>query len=328
MRVFDIGFYDGKDSAYYLKRGFEVIAFEANPVLYEAGRETFPSEIAAGQLQLYNLGIGAESGKQVEFFLHTEVDEWSTFYRQAAMNWGPGKSKMIRVPCITPEEMFAQFGDPDYLKCDIEGYDILVAKALKHVAARPGLVSFEASNVELPKELVLAGYQSFKLVDQARVPLQHVQDPEHAQVFDFSGGTGPFGDDAEGEWISFEHISYLYQRFVLDPFSSSTPAGHWFDIHASLNPPRLDRYQQNKYLREFIEDMHGGHCGMQDFRHTPRCPALDIDRSANEAALPAETDSLRMQLNEIHSSRAWRAITWYRRVTAPLIRLLRKKDMA
>ncbi len=321
LRVFDIGFYDGKDARYYLARGCEVVAFEANPLFCEEARQRFAAAIASGQLKLHNLGVGSESGLQVDFFLHNEYEEWSTFYREAAVNWGPGKSRAIQVPCITPAEMFARFGCPDYLKSDIEGYDILVADELQNLAARPALVSFEASSMRLMRSLLLGGYRSFKLVDQARVPLQVVKDEATSQTFEFQGGTGPFGDDAEGEWVSFENASYLYYRFVLDPFSPSTPEGHWFDIHASVQAPRLNEYEQRAYLRRFIEETYEGHCGMRFSETSPRCPAAfhDQPRSADP-----EIEHLRQELGTIKSSKAWRAISLYRRIIAGPLSSLRR----
>ena len=258
MRIFDIGFYDGKDSNYYLERGFEVVAFEANPILCETGRRLFSEAISSGQLQLHNLGIGSKSGHSVDFFIHNDSEEWSTFLRQAAINWGAGKSRVIQVPCITPKEMFAEFGCPDYLKVDIEGCDFLVADELRSLAVKPDLVSFEATNIQLLQALVLAGYQSFKMVDQARVPLQIVSDDITSRESKFSGGTGPFGDDTEGEWITFENACYLYYRFAEDPFSISNTVGHWFDIHASIKLPKLNRIQQRDYLRRLIGETYNG----------------------------------------------------------------------
>ncbi len=316
MRIFDIGFYDGKDTGYFVERGFEVVAFEANPLLYQAGLRKFARAIRSGRLQLLNLGIGAESGEQVDFFVHTEYDEWSTFYREAAVNWGPGKSRVVKVPCITPQEMFLRFGCPDYLKCDIEGFDILVAESLQGLPDKPAIVAFEASNLGLLRALLLAGYQSFKLVDQQRVPLQVVHDPQTGRTFKFRGGAGPLGDDAEGEWLSFENVSYLYFRFVLDPFGSCTPPDHWFDIHASLQPPSPDTMQR-EYLRRVIVETYGGYCGMRTSDIKPICPGAELNHLAERTA---EIERLRTQLANMENSRAWKVALLLRRLASPFKR--------
>ena len=39
--IYDVGMHDGDDTAYYLDKGFQVVAVEANPVLVQSGRERF-----------------------------------------------------------------------------------------------------------------------------------------------------------------------------------------------------------------------------------------------------------------------------------------------
>ena len=37
----DVGFHQGEDTAFYLKKGFRVVAFEAHPRLAENGRPVY-----------------------------------------------------------------------------------------------------------------------------------------------------------------------------------------------------------------------------------------------------------------------------------------------
>jgi hypothetical protein len=39
--VYDVGFHQGEDTAFYLKKGFRVVAFEAHPRLAENGRPVY-----------------------------------------------------------------------------------------------------------------------------------------------------------------------------------------------------------------------------------------------------------------------------------------------
>jgi FkbM family methyltransferase len=277
MRIFDIGFHDGADTDYYLRRGHEVLAFEANPTLVEAGQRQFKKAIASRQLTLLNLGVGKDEGELIDFFVHTENIEWSTFHKEAAHNWGEGKSKVIKVKCITPNDLFTRFGSPDYLKSDIEGYDIYIAEHLKHLEKKPEWVSFEASDRTLLRHLLLAGYSSFKLIDQSTIPLQEVRDGD--EVFHFKGGTGPFGDETQGEWLNFENAIYMYFRFIHDPFSPSTARGHWFDVHAGLRLPS-EANRQLASMIDLIEKEQGGYCGMRSGPHKPNCPASTLSLAA------------------------------------------------
>ena len=47
--IFDVGCNDGQDSDFYLKKGFRVVAVEANPALCEGLRRRFAQEIAEGR---------------------------------------------------------------------------------------------------------------------------------------------------------------------------------------------------------------------------------------------------------------------------------------
>jgi FkbM family methyltransferase len=326
MRVFDIGFYDGSDTGYYLWKGADVVAFEANPVYAKAGAKRFSRQIAAGQLILIASGVGVTDGV-VEFYLNRENAEWSTFYREAALNWGETAYDVIRAPCISPTRLFAEYGVPDYLKVDIEGYDIFIAQELRRLPKVPDLASFEASNRGLLRELVLAGYDSFKLVNQAKVPAQ--TDVGETSTYRFTvSNTGQFGDAAPGEWLSFENAMYLYLRFEGDMFGTSVPSGSWWDVHAAIGS-QAEMPRQLEYLRRFIDLEYGGHCGLWG-EGKPRCPARDAERILGSLNVPdqeglglkaadrieGENRRLGGELDALYASTSWR-------VTAP-IRALRR----
>lgn len=266
--IFDVGFYDGMDTEYYLRKGAKVIAFEANPTLVDAGKIRFPKEIEEGRLLINNVGIADKEGIN-DFFVNKINLEWSTFYHQAAINWGDDKYYIIRVPCITPKTLFDEYGIPEYLKVDIEGYDIFIGQHLKELKNKPRYVSFEASNRSLIRELLLAGYDSFKIVDQGKSALQ--TDIIDGKLYHFpAGSTGRLGDAAPGEWLCFENIMYLYFRFEGDMFSSSLPAGSWWDIHATIGK-QADMDVQKSYMFHFIHNLYNYHCGFMG-RNKPLCP--------------------------------------------------------
>jgi len=59
--------HNGDDTAYYLHKGFRVIAIEANPALAKRGEQRFAAALAAGRLKILNVGIAAAPG-EAEFF--------------------------------------------------------------------------------------------------------------------------------------------------------------------------------------------------------------------------------------------------------------------
>ena len=50
--IYDVGMHRGQDTDFYLKKGYEVIAFEANPDNADFGRKRFSKEIEEGRIDL------------------------------------------------------------------------------------------------------------------------------------------------------------------------------------------------------------------------------------------------------------------------------------
>ena len=127
--VYDVGMNNGDDTAYYLYRGFRVIAIEASPVLAAKGRERFASEIASGQLTLLNIGIAAKSGV-MDFWINDYNADWSSFLPEFGCRLGT-PSHQVKVNCVPFIDVLRQYGTPFCLKIDIEGYDDLCLQALE-----------------------------------------------------------------------------------------------------------------------------------------------------------------------------------------------------
>ena len=222
--IFDIGFHIGEDSDFYLKKGFRVVAVEANPELCATARVTFSDHISAGQLAVKEAAI-AEKGGVVSFFENKTVSAWST----ADGRWAERNERLgtthteIQVPAVTVGELVREFGIPYYMKVDIEGSDHICIEALKEISEFPPYVSFEAEKADMAmfdahlKELTALGYQSFQLVCQHRVPNQKVPtDTREGRYIDYRfafGCTGLFGKDLpERDWISPQAVLQKYRR--------------------------------------------------------------------------------------------------------------------
>jgi hypothetical protein len=61
--IFDLGFHNGDDTAFYLAKGSRVVAVEAHPELVEAGLRRFSSEIRGGRLILLHKAVCEASGE-------------------------------------------------------------------------------------------------------------------------------------------------------------------------------------------------------------------------------------------------------------------------
>ena len=62
--IYDLGMNNGDDTDFYLKRGFEVVAVEANPALCQQAEERFAEAIAAGKLTIVKAAIGDHDGME------------------------------------------------------------------------------------------------------------------------------------------------------------------------------------------------------------------------------------------------------------------------
>jgi FkbM family methyltransferase len=172
--IYDVGLFDGEDAAYYLFRGYTVVAIDANPVMIERARRRFAEEISAGRLTLLNVGVAREPGSLT--FWVSDLPEWSSFDRAIASRDGTGH-RAVEVPTRRFDQILAEHGVPMYLKVDIEGHDRLCIEGLSE-RALPRYVSVESECVGdsavLSDEESLSmlgllkekGYSRFKLVAQ------------------------------------------------------------------------------------------------------------------------------------------------------------------
>ncbi|MGA8871637.1 MAG: hypothetical protein WB460_10900 [Candidatus Acidiferrales bacterium] len=61
--IYDVGAHLGEDTDFYLRKGFKVVAIEANPVLAEKFRERFRSNCSDGNLFVVEAAITEDPGE-------------------------------------------------------------------------------------------------------------------------------------------------------------------------------------------------------------------------------------------------------------------------
>lgn len=164
--VFDIGMYDGADTAYYLRLGLRVVAVEADPELCELGRVRFSDAIAGGRLTIVHRAIvgDAEANRTVTLWVNPNNREWNTAAGTPAVS--RHATGRVDVPTISLVTLFAEHGVPLYLKVDIEGMDRVCAEAI-NPGDRPRFVSLELCDEEIVNVLAGKGYRRFKCIRQA-----------------------------------------------------------------------------------------------------------------------------------------------------------------
>jgi len=263
--LYDVGFHKGEDTHFYLKKGFRVVAVEANPALHAAGVARFSDQIRSGQLSLLNAAIAEHDGP-IRFFINKRATEWSTTSSEfAARNSELGaKSEEVIVPGMRFERILGEFGVPYYLKIDIEGADHLCLRGLQQTAKRPTHVSLESNKTSWAgllsefRDLRALGYQKFKVVSQEGVPQQVCPNPpregRYAEHQFVRGSSGAFGEEAPGGWLSerdalarYRRIFWRYRLFgdsgwfterslrraLLWRLIKHLPKADWYDTHAT-----------------------------------------------------------------------------------------------
>jgi len=161
--IYDVGMHNGSDTAYYLHKGFRVLAIEANPVLAKQGRERFRDAIDAGRLTILNVGIAAEDGVAT-FWVNDANSEWSSFVKEVGCRDG-SPCHSIEVPSMTFRRILEEHGVPYYLKIDIECADIHCLQGLR-ADDLPQYVSVEAHGLEYLCILRALGFDRFKCINQ------------------------------------------------------------------------------------------------------------------------------------------------------------------
>ena len=234
--IFDLGMNNGDDTAYYLSRGFDVVALDANPALCAGANARFSAAIDAARLTVINAAIWDKAG-ETTFYVNLDNDHWSSL----DIGWAgrdASRCKEIKVPCVTLSDLFGRFGVPHYLKIDVEGVDDTVLGQLHGQSVLPLYVSVEDCRFgfQYMDTLVSCGYDGFKLLDQSTVT--QMTDPATGRVFP-AGSSGPFGSDLPGEWLSHEDMVALYSTSVRSPKGDRlAPRSHWWDIHCTNSGKR------------------------------------------------------------------------------------------
>ena len=230
--IYDFGMNNGDDVEYYLLKGPRVVGVEANRSLCEAVRERFADAISSGALTVLNVALSDhESSEPITFWLHKTCHVLSQLPRPQVSEIGDFEP--VQVPCRTPASIIREFGDPLYVKIDVEHFDRAVLENIFAAGKFPPEISAESHSIGVFACLVANGYNSFSLVDGPTVPKVYgnarVQTPAGPRDFSFvRDSAGPFGEDIRTRWEDADTF-----------FTTLAGAGlGWKDIHASrVIPP-------------------------------------------------------------------------------------------
>ena len=189
--VFDIGMNNGDDTSLLLELGYNVVAVEANPVLVDAAKKRFASEISQGRLSIAHvaLPLGKSKADQagVKFYISKRRDVWSSFYASVGCRgecWqdtecsgtnpkpccrGPENCDAVEVKTVSCLDIMNLYGTPYIMKLDVEGGEPTCIDAAQSLENKPRIVTLERNPWGYPDlfdDMKLAGYTQYKLVEQ------------------------------------------------------------------------------------------------------------------------------------------------------------------
>ncbi len=218
--IYDVGFHRGDDTDFYLRKGYRVVAFEANPDLVQEGVRRFETEIADGRLEIVEGAISDSSEETIAFYA------FDGYGRSGFSTTNPdlvdrvaGPPKRIEVPVVHLADHLKRTGTPYFAKIDIEGADRVCLDALLALDARPALLSAEAdlddfahlrADLDLLERL---GYTRFAAVAQKPIRDSVIQTrTRDGEPFSyrFRASSGGFGDNIDG-WASRAEIEQRYR---------------------------------------------------------------------------------------------------------------------
>lgn len=231
--IYDFGANIGSNIPYYLLKAETVVAVEANAVLVKEIEKQFATEIAVGRVIVVNRALTTAEGAAkgfATFFTYRGKKKtghvWSSLVRPPKRT---DEFVEVDVELTHPDELFASFGAPHFVKIDLEHHDFAVLQDIIAKGVLPPYLSVEAHDPRVLGLLLLEEqFQGFKMVLGSKVQKDFADLPittDHgARRCSFPHhSAGPFGEDIPGDWLS---RSSLVQQY-----------GHhgpgWIDIHAT-----------------------------------------------------------------------------------------------
>ena len=224
--IYDFGCNNGDDIHYYLKKCDLVVAVEANPRLCDHVRNIFKTEIANSRVIVENCVLNIDQTQEdVDFYFSKIHHALSQFPEPNNLN----EFHKAKLPSKYVIDIIKQYGEPYYIKIDIEHFDQFILKEILTNQIYPPYISSESHSIEIFANLIALGnYNSFKLVDGPSVPMKYREcdistDSGIIKHNFFVHCAGPFGEDIHGPWMNRENFFKVLSRVGLG----------WKDIHAT-----------------------------------------------------------------------------------------------
>ena len=240
--IYDLGASRGENLPYYLLKSELVIAVEANTENCKFINKKFQKQISEKKLIVENCIVSTTNNDYENFYLHKNYLLGQ--FPEPKEN-RIDKFKKVKLKKKDISDLIKEYGNPYYIKIDLEEYDNVILKRIFELNINPSYISAEAINNEVI-EIFLNNdnYNSFKLVEGNTVNLLYkkiylnISGKKIKYSFP-ENSAGPYGNDIMGNWINKKNFSKLMEY--------KNPG--WRDIHASL----LDFSENTKEFSKYIK---------------------------------------------------------------------------
>lgn len=262
--IYDFGMDQCQDTDFYLKKGFRVVAVDANPSSCAKAAKRFARQIAKGRLVIVNRVI-SETGESLPFHVCITEPAWSTaspHLRDQCIRHHGAKFETVAVEGASAAEILATYGPAYFAKIDLEGHDLICLKGFETAPVKPTHLSTEVDFHKVREHidaLTALGYNKFALVSQRDAP--KIKPPVPAlegRSIDHTfahHASGVFGRELRAVWTDaaqmyrqcrkiyrayrMSGIMRLIQRGPIAPWVHKArlrlfpTSGDWYDIHAT-----------------------------------------------------------------------------------------------
>ena len=170
--IYDIGSNDGKNIEYFLKKSDIVVAIDANPLLIENIKNKFSNYIKGKKLFVENYAIYDQDDLYLNFFIHKNHNVLSTIIdiKNSPEDKDIKNYYTIKIKSKKISSIISKYGEPYYIKIDIEGADHLAINDLYINNIHPEYISSEIHDIRCV-DLILKNkkYNYFNLVEGSSV---------------------------------------------------------------------------------------------------------------------------------------------------------------
>lgn len=235
--IFYIGANVGQNLAYYLQKATRVVAVEANPDLTNEMNVKYKESVRNGSLVVLNRCITTlNENVQVDFYVNKYNSTLSTFCKPENLK----DYTVIKIQSVNIVQLIRDYGNPDFIKIDVEGLDEEIIKDLLLLNLLPAYLQYENSGSELLRLLINSGkYQSYNIVSFYNFASIY---PDHERF-----EAGSFGSDIKSPWLTEHQIVELTGKM---PHS-------WYDVHLKADPEpfknlNTDYYKVDRNIKNSI----------------------------------------------------------------------------